>query len=171
MSKIAIVSERITNLHLIESKLVLLRKDDSIVKCATSEIVKGTTNADIILFNTTQIDDITLATISKIKRNNNVIILLVPEINPKTLLEAYDLGISDYCSLEVTNFELLIKIINAKKFLKQYNTIERLKTQLREKGVLKPSADINTKLSDILNANFYKEISGVTMISLGVEEK
>lgn len=171
MSKIAIVSESIANLHLIESKLVLLRKEDSIIKCDASAIIKGTVNADIILFNTPQINDITLATISKIKKDNNVIILLIPEINPKTLLDAYDLGISDYCSLEVTNFELLIKIINAKKFLKQHRIIERFKTQLREKSVLKPSADINTRISDIINANFYKEISNSTVLSICVEEK
>lgn len=170
MSRITIVSDSLTNLNAIESKLVLLRSDDSVLKCSTSDIVKGTSNADIILFNTPQITDITLAAISNIKRSNNVIILLVEGVDPKALLDAYDLGINDYCGLDVTNFELLIKIINAKKFLKQYNAIERLKTQLREKGVIKPASDVYTKISEIVNANFFKEIANSTMLSISIEE-
>ena len=108
MGKITIVSDSIAILNSIQAKLVLLRQNDSIIKCDTSEIHKFATCADIILFHTPEINDITLTTISSLKKENNVVILLVDTVNPKSLLDAYDLGISDFCSTSITNFELLI---------------------------------------------------------------
>lgn len=170
MSKIAIVSDSSTILNSIQAKLVLLREDDSIIKCDSSEVFKGAAGADIILYHASHINDITLTTISNIKKSSNAVILLVDEINPKSILSAYDLGVSDFCGTNVTNFELLIKIINAKKALKQQKAIERLKSQLRDKGVLKPAADVYTQISDVINANFYSEIINSTILAISVEE-
>ena len=170
MGKIAIVSDSSTILNSIQAKLVLLREDDSIIKCDSSEVFKSAAGADIILYHTSQINDITLTTISNIKKSSNAVILLVDEINPKSILNAYDIGVNDFCGTNVTNFELLIKIINAKKALKQQKAIERLKSQLRDKGVLKPTADIYTQISDIINANFYSEIINSTILAISVEE-
>lgn len=170
MSKIAIVSDSSTILNSIQAKLVLLRADDSIIKCDSSEVFKNAAGADIILYHTSQINDITLTTISNINKSSNAVILLVDEINPKSILSAYDLGVNDFCGTNVTNFELLIKIINAKKALKQQKTIERLKSQLRDKGVLKPTADVYTQISDIINANFYSEIINSTILAISIEE-
>ena len=171
MSKIAIVSDSSTILNSIQAKLVLLREDDSIIKCDSSEVFKGAAGADIILYHASQINDITLTTISNIKKSSNAVILLVDEINPKSILSAYDLGVSDFCGTNVTNFELLIKIINAKKALKQQKAIERLKSQLRDKGVLKPAADVYTQISDVINANFYSEIINSTIRAINAENK
>ena len=170
MGKIAIVSDSSTILNSIQAKLVLLREDDSIIQYNSPELYKCATTADIILFHTPEITDITLTAIANIKKNSNVIILLVEEINPKNLLNAYDCGISDFCNVNITNFELLIKIINAKKSLKQYKTIERLKTSLRDKGVLKPNSDIYEKISDIVNANFFSEILNSSMLVISIDE-
>lgn len=170
MSKIAIVSDSSTILNSIQAKLVLLREDDTIIKCNSSELYKGASTADIILFHVSEITDITLTAITNIKKNSNVIILLVEEINPKTLLNAYDCGITDFCNINITNFELLIKIINAKKSLNQYKTIERLKTSLRDKGVLKPNSDIYEQISDIVNANFFSEILNSSMLAVSIDE-
>ena len=170
MSKIAIVSDSSTILNSIQAKLVLLREDDTIIKCNSSELYKYSSTADIILFHVSEITDITLTAITNIKKNSNVIILLVEEINPKTLLNAYDCGITDFCNINITNFELLIKIINAKKSLNQYKTIERLKTSLRDKGVLKPNSDIYEQISDIVNANFFSEILNSSMLAISIDE-
>lgn len=170
MSKIAIVSDSSTILNSIQAKLVLLREDDTIIKCNSSELYKYSSTADIILFHVSEITDITLTAITNIKKNSNVIILLVEEINPKTLLNAYDCGITDFCNINITNFELLIKIINAKKSLNQYKTIERLKTSLRDKGVLKPNSDIYEQISDIVNANFFSEILNSSMLAVSIDE-
>ncbi len=170
MSKIAIVSDSSTILNSIQAKLVLLREDDTIIKCNSSELYKYSSTADIILFHVSEITDITLTAITNIKMNSNVIILLVEEINPKTLLNAYDCGITDFCNINITNFELLIKIINAKKSLNQYKTIERLKTSLRDKGVLKPNSDIYEQISDIVNANFFSEILNSSMLAVSIDE-
>ena len=101
MSKIAIVSDSSTILNSIQAKLVLLREDDTIIKCNSSELYKYSTTADIILFHVSEITDITLTAITNIKKNSNVIILLVEEINPKTLLNAYDCGITDFCNINI----------------------------------------------------------------------
>lgn len=170
MSKIAIVSDSSTILNSIQAKLVLLREDDTIIKCNSSELYKYSSTADIILFHVSEITDITLTAITNIKKNSNVIILLVEEINPKNLLNAYDCGITDFCNINITNFELLIKIINAKKSLNQYKTIERLKTSLRDKGVLKPNSDIYEQISDIVNANFFSEILNSSMLAVSIDE-
>lgn len=170
MSKIAIVSDSSTILNSIQAKLVLLREDDTIIKRNSSELYKYSSTADIILFHVSEITDITLTAITNIKKNSNVIILLVEEINPKTLLNAYDCGITDFCNINITNFELLIKIINAKKSLNQYKTIERLKTSLRDKGVLKPNSDIYEQISDIVNANFFSEILNSSMLAVSIDE-
>lgn len=170
MSKIAIVTDSSTILNSIQAKLVLLREDDTIIKCNSSELYKYSSTADIILFHVSEITDITLTAITNIKKNSNVIILLVEEINPKTLLNAYDCGITDFCNINITNFELLIKIINAKKSLNQYKTIERLKTSLRDKGVLKPNSDIYEQISDIVNANFFSEILNSSMLAVSIDE-
>ena len=170
MSKIAIVSDSSTILNSIQAKLVLLREDDTIIKCNSSELYKYSSTADIILFHVSEITDITLTAITNIKKNSNIIILLVEEINPKNLLNAYDCGITDFCNINITNFELLIKIINAKKSLNQYKTIERLKTSLRDKGVLKPNSDIYEQISDIVNANFFSEILNSSMLAVSIDE-
>ncbi len=168
MGKIAIVSDSIAILNSIQAKLVLLRQDDNVIKCDTSEIHKFATNADIVLFHTPEINDITLTTISSLKKENNVVILLVDTVNPKSLLDAYDLGISDFCSTSITNFELLIKIINAKKELKKNKTVERLKRQLCDKGVLKQNSEIYTQIADVVNANFYNEIHNSTILTINI---
>lgn len=171
MGKIAIVSDSTTALNSIQAKLVLLREDDAIIKCDSSEAIKNATTADIILLHTPQITDITLATVANIKKKkNNVVILLVEEVDPQNLLKAYDLGASDFCNINIANFELLIKIINAKKALKQQKTVERLKTQLRDKGVLKQTADVYTQISDIINAKFFSEIINSTILAISIEE-
>jgi len=170
MGKIAIISESSTVLNSIQAKLVLLREDDSIIKCDYSEAFKCASSADIILYHAPEINDITLTTISNIKKANNVIILLTEEFNPRSLLSAYDLGVTDFCNINIANFELLIKIINAKKVLKQQKSLERLKTMLRDKGVLKPGSDTYTELSDIINANFYHEIINSTMLAVSIDE-
>ncbi|MCM1009540.1 MAG: hypothetical protein NC390_01510 [Fusobacterium sp.] len=170
MSKIAIISERAEVIASLEAKLVLLRENDSIVKCKTSEMYKQSANCDIILFHTDKIDDITLTAISNLKKPNNALILLSDEIDSKALLNAYDTGANDFCATTVTNFELLIKIINAKKALKCAKTIERFKKQLRDKGVMKQNSDIYTHINEVVNANFYAEILNATILAISIED-
>lgn len=170
MSKIAIVSDNSTVLNSIQAKLVLLRENDTIIKCSISEVFKAGTGCDILLFHTTQINDVTLTTISNIKKHNNIIILLIEEIDPNSLLNAYDYGVRDFCTVNVTNFELLIKIINAKKVLKQNQIIERFKSQLREKGIIKANSNAYTKINDIINANFLGEILNSSILAINIEE-
>ena len=74
MGKIAIVSNSITVLNSLQSKLVLLREDDSVLLFNHSEITKATNSAEVILFHATDISDITLATITQAKKDNNAII-------------------------------------------------------------------------------------------------
>lgn len=169
MSKIAIISEKAEVLASLEAKLVLLRENDNVIKCKTSEMYKQSATCDIILFHTDKVDDITLTTISNLKKTNNALILISDEIDSKSLLSAYDTGANDFCTTSVTNFELLIKIINAKKVLKCARTIERFKKQLREKGVMKQNSNIYTHINEVVNANFYSEIINAAILAISIE--
>ncbi len=170
MSKIVIISEKAEVLTSLEAKLVLLRENDSVVKCNTAEMYKRSSTCDIILFHTDKIDDITLTAISNLKKPNNALILISDEMDSKSLLNAYDTGATDFCPTSVTNFELLIKIINAKKTLKYAKTIERYKKQLRDKGVMKQNSDIYTHINEVVNANFYAEILNATVLAIRIED-
>lgn len=170
MSKIAIVSDKTTLLNTIQSKLILLRSDDSIIKSSTERFYNRTILADIVLLHTPELSEQVLESIYNFKNDNCEIILLLENFNPKDLLKAYDKGICDFCTVNVTNFELLIKIINAKKTLKKQNEIKRLKNILYTKGTLKANQNIFTNLSDIINPHNIPDLQTSTIMAIAFED-
>jgi len=133
----------------IQSKLILLRKDDVIIKCDTENAIKSTSDADIILLHTPELTERTLDLITTLKGKTNEIILILETYNPKVLLNTYDKGIYDFCTINVTNYELLIKIINAKKALKKEKKLETLKNILKNKGSLKHYSEVYTNIETL----------------------
>lgn len=166
MSKIAIVSDKTTLHQTIQSKLILLRKDDVIIKCDTENAIKSTSDADIILLHTPELTERTLDLITTLKGKTNEIILILETYNPKVLLNTYDKGIYDFCTINVTNYELLIKIINAKKALKKEKNLETLKNILKNKGSLKHYSEVYTNIADIINGNNIPEFRNSTILAL-----
>ena len=166
MSKIAIVSDKTTLHQTIQSKLILLRKDDVIIKCDTENAIKSTSDADIILLHTPDLTEKTIDLITTLKKQTNEIILILETYNPKTLLNTYDKGIYDFCTINVTNYELLIKIINAKKALKKEKKLETLKNILKNKGSLKHYSEVYTNIADIINGNNIPEFRNSTILAL-----
>ena len=171
MSKIAIVSDKTTLLNTIQAKLVLLRNDDTIIKSDTENFYNGTLQADIVLLHPTDLSEKTLTTIFERKQDDCEIILILETFNPKDLLKAYDNGISDFCTVNITNFELLIKIINAKKTLKKQRQIKRLKNILHTKGALKVNQNIFTNITDIINEHNFEELISSTILAISFNDE
>ena len=169
MSKIAIVSDKTTLLNTIQSKLILLRNNDTIIKSDTKRFYNRTILADIVLLHAPELSEQVLASISNFKNDNCEIILLLENFNPKDLLKAYDNGICDFCTVNVTNFELLIKIVNAKKTLKKQNQIKRLKNILYTKNSLKANRNIFTNLSDIINPHNIQDLQTSTILAISFD--
>ena len=170
MSKIAIVSDKTTLLNTIQNKLILLRSDDIVVKCDNENAIQKTLDTDVILLHTPELTEKALEFITTIKKKSNEIILILENYNPKILLKAYDIGIRDFCTVDVTNFELLIKIINAKKFLKKERTLENYQKILKIKGCIKDSSNIFTNITDIINENNYRELQNASLLALLINE-
>lgn len=173
MGKIAIVSDSVTVLNSLQSKLALLREDDHVIKSEIATAYKLTAAANVILLHAPEISDITLTTITKLKNNKNSIILVLEHFDPKLLLEAYDKGVNDFCGTNITPSELLIRIVNAKKTIKNLTISQKQKILLQNKGVLKYSSDIYTNLEDILIPEFHKELyaSSILAIEINKEEQ
>jgi len=169
MGKILIASNSLTVINSLEAKLVLLRESDFVVSCEIADVSKNLLNTDIVLLHTKEVDDNTFSIISNIKKPQNIIILIVEDFNPKAILNAYDKGVSYFCSVNITNFELLINIINAKRELKRIKKNEIFKKLLRDKNLLKQNSDIYTNLEIIHSANFYGDTINSAMLALNYE--
>ena len=97
-------------------KLVLLRENDSITVCSVKNIKKTLENSMyyIVILHEAETQNATLRLINTIKEtgNNIEIILLLNDINPELILEAYDNGIYDYFFCDSEPYEMLIKTVN-----------------------------------------------------------
>ena len=107
----------------LESKVLLLRKNDYVVSAtynsALSKVEELRPIAILICENIAR--DITLGLISQIKTlsPSSAIILLYNEENPEFILSAYDNGADDFCHSNAENYELVIRIIKNLKFASQ----------------------------------------------------
>ena len=171
MERIAIVSNNEDVQATIQAKLVLLRSDDTVILCKHSEIVKKSQFADIIILHCPMVDDVTLATITNLKNADKIVLLLVDAIEPNSILNAYDAGVCDFFKTDITKFELLIKIINAKKMMKNFKTVKKLQLILRNQGEMKQNADIYTKIGQIVNPDFMNEIFNAPMLLVNIAEE
>lgn len=109
-------------------KLILLRDNDSITVCNSKNAKKFIENSlycVIILHEITDNKDGTIRLIKTIKelKKDIEVILLLNDVKPEFILEAYDSGIYDYFLTDSEDYEMLIKTINCFKArtLKQIN--------------------------------------------------
>lgn len=125
----------------IPAKLSLLRQNDKITVCNTSEYKKHIENSlywTIILHEIQNNNDATLRIINNIKeiKKDTEIILLVNDLNPEFILKAYDSGIFDYLTADADDYELLIKTINCFKVRTLKTITKRNEKFLYRLGVL-----------------------------------
>ncbi len=99
------------------SKLVLLRESDSIAVCDYKMARKLLENptVSIVIVHENGDREKTLKFINSIVSSEYEIILLVDEYDQDFILAAYDLGVSDYYSVESESYEMLIRTVNCFK--------------------------------------------------------
>ena len=126
---------------LILKKLILLRSNDRITVCNTKnakKIIENSLCCVVILHEITDNNESTIRLIKSIKeaKKDIEIILLLNDIKPEFILEAYDNGIYDYFLTDSEDYEILIKTVNCFKSrtLKEINT--RNEKFLYQQGIL-----------------------------------
>lgn len=121
-------------------KLVLLRQNDSITVCSTKDAKKALKNSlfYIVIVHETENQSASLRLIKTVKetRSNLEIILLLNDLNPEFILEAYDNGIYDYFLTDSEPYEILIKTVNCFKLLMQKEICSRNEKFLQQFGVI-----------------------------------
>lgn len=102
----------------IESKLIFLRANDSIVLSGYKDAISNLkyVNSDIVLIHENNSQQVTLDLIKKIRELKNVcIILLVNNYDKDMILACYDAGIDDFTFSTAADFELVIRTVNNHK--------------------------------------------------------
>ena len=97
-------------------KLILLRSNDHITVCNTKNAKKILENSlyYVVILHELEDNALTLKMIKNIKevKEDSEIILLLNDLNPEFILNAYDNGIYDYFLTDAEAYEMLIKTIN-----------------------------------------------------------
>ena len=97
-------------------KLILLRSNDHITVCNTKNTKKILENSlyYVVILHELEDNALTLKMIKNIKevKEDSEIILLLNDLNPEFILNAYDNGIYDYFLTDAEVYEMLIKTIN-----------------------------------------------------------
>lgn len=121
-------------------KLVLLRENDSITVCNPKNAKKFMENSlyYIAILHEAETKEQTLKLINTVKEygDNIEIILLLNDINPELVLEAYDNGIYDYFLTSSEPYEMLIKTINCFRLRQLKETGMRNVKFLNQLGVI-----------------------------------
>lgn len=143
------------------SKLVLLRESDSIAVCdyKMAKRILEQPSVSIVLVHENESREKTLKLIQAIKSAEYEIILLVNDYDQDFILEAYDLGVSDYYSVTSESYEMLIRTVNCFKsrslkvrFARDLALLEKLGVVDEETGFYK------YKFSRKLLAEFIKDV-------------
>ncbi len=127
-------------------KLVLLRENDSITVCSSKDVKKILENSlyYIVILHELDTQSATIKMINTIKEVNSgiEIMLLLNEINPEFILEAYDNGIYDYFSVYSEPYEVLIKTVNCFRLRIQKEISTRSEKFLYQLGVIDPKTNL-----------------------------
>ncbi|MBQ8167931.1 hypothetical protein IJZ97_00745 [bacterium] len=99
------------------SKLVLLRESDSIAVCdyKMARKILEVPSVSIVIVHVKSDKEKTLKFIESIKSPDYEIILLVDKYEQDLILAAYDLGVTDYYSVNSESYEMLIRTVNCFK--------------------------------------------------------
>lgn len=114
---ILLITDNDDTAEIILSKLVLLRESDSIAVCDYKMAKKTLENSGVSIVIVHQLEEKekTIKLIQSIKSSDYEIILLVDDYDQKFILSAYDIGVSDYFSVNSDAYEMLIRTVNCFK--------------------------------------------------------
>ena len=138
----------------IESKLIFLRANDSIVLSGYKDAISNLkyVNSDIVLIHENNSQQVTLDLIKKIRELKNVcIILLVNNYDKDMILACYDAGIDDFTFSTAADFELVIRTVNNIK----HNSV---KLQAMRNQKLLEQLNVIDELTGLYNYNYSKQV-------------
>ncbi len=139
-NNILLVTDYEETAQAILEKLVLLRDNDKITVCESKnakKLLEKSLHCVVILHEFDDNND-TIKMINSLKevRADVEILLLLNDINPEFILNAYDNGIYDYFSIDSEAYEILIKTVNCFKLRTIKNKELRNEKFLYQQGVI-----------------------------------
>lgn len=148
---VVIISNRQELINQISSKLVLLRNLDKVKSCTLLEAknMLNSLNPNVLILHCEKNDPQTIDLIKKIKKQplykNLPILLLNENCSRETIIEAFDLGISDVLFMPVIDYELLIRTIWCLKKNELNLSVESRENFLVNLGVVQSDSGVYTQ--------------------------
>ena len=153
-NSILLISDDVNLSKVIESKLLFLRANDSIVVSEYKDAISSLkySSADIVLIHENISQQATLDLIKKVREFGNIcIILLVNNYDKDMILASYDAGIDDFTFATAEDFELVIRTVNNIK----HNSI---KLQAMRNQKLLEQLNVIDELTGLYNYNYSKQV-------------
>ena len=153
-NSILLISDDVNLSKVIESKLLFLRANDSIVVSEYKDAISNLkySSADIVLLHENISQQATLDLIKKVREFGNIcIILLVNNYDKDMILASYDAGIDDFTFATAEDFELVIRTVNNIK----HNSI---KLQAMRNQKLLEQLNVIDELTGLYNYNYSKQV-------------
>lgn len=153
-NSILLISDDVNLSKVIESKLLFLRANDSIVVSEYKDAISSLkySSADIVLIHENISQQATLDFIKKVREFGNIcIILLVNNYDKDMILASYDAGIDDFTFATAEDFELVIRTVNNIK----HNSI---KLQAMRNQKLLEQLNVIDELTGLYNYNYSKQV-------------
>lgn len=153
-NSILLISDDVNLSKVIESKLLFLRANDSIVVSEYKDAISSLkySSADIVLLHENISQQATLDFIKKVREFGNIcIILLVNNYDKDMILASYDAGIDDFTFATAEDFELVIRTVNNIK----HNSI---KLQAMRNQKLLEQLNVIDELTGLYNYNYSKQV-------------
>lgn len=153
-NSILLISDDVNLSKVIESKLLFLRANDSIVVSEYKDAISSLkySSADIVLIHENISQQATLDLIKKVREFGNIcIILLVNNYDKDMILASYDAGIDDFTFATAEDFELVIRTVNNIK-----NNSIKLQAMRNQK--LLEQLNVIDELTGLYNYNYSKQV-------------
>ena len=153
-NSILLISDDVNLSKVIESKLLFLRANDSIVVSEYKDAISSLkySSADIVLIHENISQQATLDLIKKVREFGNIcIILLINNYDKDMILASYDAGIDDFTFATAEDFELVIRTVNNIK----HNSI---KLQAMRNQKLLEQLNVIDELTGLYNYNYSKQV-------------
>lgn len=153
-NSILLISDDKNFAEVLKSKLIFLRKDDTII---TSNFDEAEQNLKLSLANIVLVHESTSKTetselIKFLRQNKDIcIILLANAYNEEFILTCYDIGIDDFAMSNAEAFELVIRVVNNIK----HNSI---KLQALQNSKILEQLHVTDETTGIYNYNYAQQV-------------
>lgn len=171
MTSIGIISDNSGFADKLEEALALLRQNDTIIKYDFGEFKVLRSDIRIVFVYTENTDKLSEDFINRIKNGKNYLILLLPDINDKLILELYDKGINEFCTPDASVYSILVKIINAQKWLAENYLKDCYKSILTSKGILKENSSVYRDFSAVFCNKMKNFIEKSALLAIDIPHK